>query len=83
VARPTKEIEVKRRELEGYLGSLGAAICLIDLATTRVGSAVQVAGHAPLLQPAVDDLSQARGLVRSAQSMIKRSCPSVFGEGKL
>ncbi len=80
MARPIKEVEVKREELEGYLANLGGALCLLDLVSTRVGSAVEIVGHAPLLTPAIEDIHRAKVLIRDAQVMIKVSCPSVFGE---
>lgn len=80
MARPTKEVEVKREELEGCLALLGNAIAMINLVSTRVGAAVEIVGHTYLLSPAIEDLSQSRDLIRDAQGMIKRSCPTVFGE---
>lgn len=80
VARPTKEVELKREELEGCLASLGSALCMIDLAQTRVGASVEILGHTRLLSPAIDDLSHAKDLIRGAQGQIKLSCPMVFDE---
>lgn len=50
---------------EGTLGCLGSALVLMELVEVRVGLAV---GSMPgLLQPAMDDLQRARGLVRQGQ----------------
>jgi hypothetical protein len=79
VARPTKEIELRREQLEGQLACLGSALVLIQLAEERVGVAIRYIGHVQLLNPAIEDLSTARNHIRRAQGMVKRSSPSVFG----
>lgn len=62
---------------EGALGCLGSALVLMELVEMRVGMA---AGSLPgLLQPAVDDLQRAKGLVRQGQvlaSMHGYACPT-------
>lgn len=63
---------------EGALGCLGSALLLMELVEVRVGMAV--VSHPGLLQPAVDDLQRAKGLVRQGQvlaSMQGYACPTI------
>ena len=82
MARSTKEIEVKREELEGCLATLGTALCLIQLASRRVDAAVNYYGHERFLSPVVEDLAVAKAKVTQAQGLVRASYPQVFGGGE-
>ncbi len=79
MARPTREVEIRREGLEGQLACLGNALFLIDLLTFRVGSAIDYTGQGPMWGPALDDLSHLKYLLNHTQDMIKASNPCVFG----
>ena len=57
----------------------GNALILIDLLTFRVGSAIDYTGQGPMLGPALDDLTNVKGLLTHAQNLIKSGNSSVFG----
>ena len=76
--RPTKEIEMKREELEGCLACLGTALSRVEMVQTRVGAAIDYMGHDRFLSPAIADLEDVKALVGRSQRLIKSSCPVVF-----
>lgn len=76
--RPTKEIEMKREELEGCLACLGTALSRVNLVQTRVGAAIDYMGNDRFLSPAIADLDDVKDLVCRSQQLIKSSCPVVF-----
>lgn len=82
MARSTKEIEVKREELEGCLAVLGTTLVYISLVDERVRAAIKFYGHEQFLSPACEDLAAINCMVRQAQGIVRASYPQVFGGGE-
>ena len=65
MARLNRTESGRLERYEGALGCLGSALVLMELVEVRIGLAV---GSMPgLLQPAMDDIQRAKGLVRQGQ----------------
>jgi len=72
MARPMKDDEMRREELEGDLAALGNVRVYLRLIGDRVRSISEMIGRPEMLLPALQDLYRADTLVRGVQERIKR-----------